>query len=633
MKEPLNTGDLNSHADGLAGFYQNIYDQASRISARFIVGLFVFSLVFAVFHNTWLLAFGLGGSSVGLYFLINAFAPKSWSRYIISFVYGNFVLLYILQMQGLHVMYFSYFFALTLLLFFENWKVMLPLIFHSIVSSLILYNLQTKSTEPPAYLSNVQTINITSIALQIGFMLAYSALCILWARMQRKQTEESGMIQLKMNAQLKTMDVNISFADSISQGKLTADYPATETDRLGESLQNMRKSLIEASDREEKEKFLNVGLTEVGEILRKYADNLNQLCDHVIESLVKYVKATQGSNFIIDGQGQDEHLTLIASRAWDRKKFLEKRVELGQGLVGQAVLEKQTIFIKRVPENYITITSGLGQANPSALLIVPLKAEENVVGVIELASFKVFNETEIMFLEKVGESIASTILTTKNNQKNKELLESTKQLAEQLKSQEEEIRQNMEEMQATQEEMERKGREVEGLLNQSNEKERELKIKLEEIETIKKEEKQKSDEQISYNLKYRNTLLGILDQLPHKIFLKDKDGKMALVNTIVAKAHNMSIDELIGKSDFDFVDAKTAQDWRNQELEIIKKGVETYVFDETLHGETKTLKSTKMAFYIPHLDQTGLLGIQTDITEVQELKKLVEEAERLKSKK
>ena len=100
---------------------------------------------------------------------------------------------------------------------------------------------------------------------------------------------------------------------------------------------------------------------------------------------------------------------------------------------------------------------------------------------------------------------------------------------------------------------------------------------------------------------------------------------MVLVNTVVAKAHNMSIDELIGKSDFDFVDAKTAQEWRNQELEIIRKGSETYVFNETLHGETKRLKSTKMAFFIPHLKETGLLGIQTDVTELEKLKELVKE--------
>jgi PAS domain S-box-containing protein len=84
-----------------------------------------------------------------------------------------------------------------------------------------------------------------------------------------------------------------------------------------------------------------------------------------------------------------------------------------------------------------------------------LKSEEEIIGVLELASFHVFQQHQIEFLEKVGESIASTIISTQNNQKNNELLENSKLLAEQLKSQEEEMRQNMEEMQATQEEMAR----------------------------------------------------------------------------------------------------------------------------------------------------------------------------------
>ena len=151
-----------------------------------------------------------------------------------------------------------------------------------------------------------------------------------------------------------------------------------------------------------------------------------------------------------------------------------------------------------------------------------------------------------------------------------------------MHAQEEEMRQNMEELTATQEEMQRQGHEAKGLLD---------------------------------------TTIGILNELPQKIFLKDEQGKMVLANVNVAKAHNLSVDELIGKSDFDFVDAKTAQEWRDQELEIIKKGSDTYIFDETLHGKTRTLTTTKKAFYIPHLKQTGLLGIQTDITELQALKK------------
>jgi PAS domain S-box-containing protein len=162
---------------------------------------------------------------------------------------------------------------------------------------------------------------------------------------------------------------------------------------------------------------------------------------------------------------------------------------------------------------------------------------------------------------------------------------------------------------------------MEDLLKLASKKEEEMMLRLKEIENIKHQ----NDELIAYMEKYKATLLSVLDQLPHKVFLKDKDGKMALANAVVAKAHNMTIDEFIGKSDFDFVDAKTAQEWRDQELAIIKKGSETYIFDETLKGKTKTLKTTKMAFHIPHLNQTGLLGIQTDITELQELKRQVQE--------
>ena len=142
---------------------------------------------------------------------------------------------------------------------------------------------------------------------------------------------------------------------------------------------------------------------------------------------------------------------------------------------------------------------------------------------------------------------------------------------------------------------------------------------------IKKENDRKNEEMLAYMNNFRQTLLNILDQLPHKVFLKDSQGKMVLVNTVVAKAHHMTIDELIGKSDFDFVDAETAQQWRNQELEIVKKGSETYIFNDTIGGETKTLKSTKMAFFIPHLNETGLLGIQTDITELEALRAQAEE--------
>jgi methyl-accepting chemotaxis protein len=614
----------------LQPYYDKVYFQADTIARHFILGFFVAGLLLAYFNQTYLLAIIMGGVSVGIFFLMQMFLPGSQLlRYVTSVLFWNFGLQYLIQMQGLYEMHFLYFIALTVLLFYEDWKILLPATIYAVLTLIVIYFFNDADFLK-TYLPEAQNASFTSFILHLTLILFYAGLCLRWSMMQRDQTHESAIRAILMERQLNMMSTNIQFADSISQGNYNVDYPSDQTDKLGQSLLNMRASLSESAAREERERFSTSGLARIGEILRQHANTLEILCDKVVEEIVKYMKANQGAIFMIEEKGTtSEHLKLVACRAWDRKKYLQKEVRLGEGLVGQAALERQTIFLTKVPNNYVTISSGLGEANPNCVLIVPLKSENEIVGIIELASFKAFHDYQVSFMEKVGESIASTMVTTQNNQRNKQLLEQSHLLTEQMRAQEEEVRQNLEEMQATQEEMGRKNTEIERLLTEANEKEILLKEKILEVEQIKQADKERSEEMLSYMNKYKQTLLDILDQLPHKVFLKDHEGKMALVNTVVAKAHNMTISELIGKSDFDFVDAETAQDWRNQELEIIKKGSETYIFTENFDGEDKILKSTKMAFFIHHMNEMGLLGIQTDITELQNLKV---QLERLKGK-
>jgi PAS domain S-box-containing protein len=619
MNEYNNQNDATE--EQLKPYYDKVYFQADGIARYFIIGFFVTGLLLSFFYDTYLVAVIMGGASLAAFFLIQTFAPGTqFLRYITSFLFWNFGLQYLIQMHGLYEMHFVFFIALTVLLFYEDWKILLPATIYAMFT-LVAFYYYKDTTFFKDYLPDTQNTTLTSFVIHLGLIIFYAGLCLRWSVMQRDQTHESAIRAIMMERQLNMMNINIQFADSISQGNYKVDYPSDQSDKLGQSLLNMRTSLAEAATREERERFTTSGLARIGEILRQHANSLDLLGDKVIEEIVKYMKANQGAIFMVEEKGTaKEHLKLMACRAWDRKKYLQKEVAMGEGLVGQAALEKQTIFLTKVPNSYITISSGLGESNPKCVLIVPLKSEDEVVGIIELASFQNFHDYQISFMEKVGESIASTMVMTQNNQRNKELLEQSHLLTEQMRAQEEEVRQNLEEMQATQEEMVRKNKEIERLLNEANEKEALLKDKVLEVEQMKQADKVKSEEMLSYMNKFRQTLLDILDQLPHKVFLKDHEGKMALVNTVVAKAHHMSVEELIGKSDFDFVDAKTAQEWRNQELEIIKKGSETYIFTENFDGEDKILKSTKMAFFIHHLNQMGLLGIQTDITELERLK-------------
>ena len=113
--------------------------------------------------------------------------------------------------------------------------------------------------------------------------------------------------------------------------------------------------------------------------------------------------------------------------------------------------------------------------------------------------------------------------------------------------------------------------------------------------------------------------MSILDEIPGKIFVKDHNGVLLLLNSEVARVYNKKVDELIGTSDFDNHPQEEAREYRQKELEIIEKGGDTYIQEEDLSGEKRYLKTTKKPFYLPHLKETGLLGFQIDVTEVQQM--------------
>lgn len=446
-------GSISISEEKIKSFYHKVYQEADNTLHKFVIAYFLLGVVISFFYNTWVLGVGVGGFFLIVYLLVKSkFQQKAFYRYFISFLLWNYPMQFMLQMHGMYEINFFYFISLTALLFYENWKTILIPTIYSVLALSVIYYLQLSEIKTE-YLSDIHQFNSISFTVHLSLIAFYAGLCVLWSITQRRQTHESGISQIDMENKLKHMEANLKFANTLSQGRLAAEYSLDTTDDLGKSLMNMRDSLLEASKREEREKFINVGLARIGDILRTYVNNLDDLCDKVIAELVTYMKTNQGGIFIVDDENKEEALVLMGARAFERKKYIEKKIMPGQGLIGQCYLEKKSILITDVPEHYVNITSGLGQANPRSILLIPLVNNDIIVGVIEFASFHIFSAIEIEFLEKVGESIASTVLSAKTNQRTIKLLEEADLMTEQTQAQEEEMRQNMEELEATQEEM------------------------------------------------------------------------------------------------------------------------------------------------------------------------------------
>jgi len=241
------------------------------------------------------------------------------------------------------------------------------------------------------------------------------------------------------------------------------------------SISHMSDNLKKAAFSEKERTWASEGFNMFIDIIRLNISITVTFYDNLLSALVKYIKANQGCFYITRHQGAETYIELVACYAYEKKKYFEKRIEVKEGgLVGQCYQEGRSILITNVPPNFIHITSGLGEASPRCLLIVPLKLNEQVFGLIELASFEIFKPYEIAFVEKLGESIASSLSAAEIAEKTRHLLEASQQQAEELRSAEEEVRLNMEEMATINEHLYRKEVEVQKILEEMKANEEDL---------------------------------------------------------------------------------------------------------------------------------------------------------------
>lgn len=230
--------------------------------------------------------------------------------------------------------------------------------------------------------------------------------------------DEMGQMAAAINSVVKNLKTLSNFSQEIGKGNYQSNFkPLSEKDILGNSLMRMREDLKNAAsedakrkDEDERRNWSTHGIARFSEILREYSGDFNELAFQIISNLVKYNGANVGGLFLANKENEEEkYLELVACFAYDRKKYIKKQILSGEGLAGRAFQEGETVFITDIPEDYIKIKSGLGENKPKNLLIVPLKANEEINGIVEIASLKDILPYQIEFTERICNSIASSL--------------------------------------------------------------------------------------------------------------------------------------------------------------------------------------------------------------------------------
>jgi HAMP domain-containing protein/signal transduction histidine kinase/DNA-binding response OmpR family regulator len=314
-------------------------------------------------------------------------------------------------------------------------------------------------------------------------------------------TENVNQLASNLTTQVRAI---AEVSTAVTQGDLTRSITVEargEVADLSDNINQMIANLRETTRQNEEQDWLKTNLARISGLLQGQRD-LETVSQLIMSELSPAVSAQHGAFFIAETEDEEEgyELRLLASYGYTRRRSVANRFRAGEGLVGQAALEKKPILINDPPPDYIHIASGLGEAAPRNIIVIPVLFEEQVLAVIELASFREFNEINLQFLDQLTETIGVVLSTIIANVRTEQLLQQSQSQGQELQQQSQALQTQQEELRATNEELQEKAQQLER-------QNRDIEIKNREIETARRSLEEKA-EQLALSSKYKSEFLA-----------------------------------------------------------------------------------------------------------------------------
>ncbi|SQD95793.1 GAF sensor hybrid histidine kinase [Parafrankia sp. Ea1.12] len=315
-----------------------------------------------------------------------------------------------------------------------------------------------------------------------------------WKRLTENVNELAGNLTRQVRA-------IAAVTSAVATGDLTRSITVDaqgEVAELKDNINAMVRSLRETTRANHEQDWLKTSLAHIAGLMQGHRE-LETVAQLVIDELTPMLDAQHGTFFLADAGVDAPALTLIASYGYRPTPDMPRRFEFGQSLVGQAARTKRSI-VARTPADYLKIASSLGEATPVTLIVLPILFEDQVLGVVELASFTPFTQVHLDLLNQLTETIGVNVNTIIANSRTDALLEESQRLAGELQARSEELQSRQEDLQLSNAELEEKAT----LLARQN---HDIEVKNAEIEQARQELEERA-RQLALASKYKSEFLA-----------------------------------------------------------------------------------------------------------------------------